>query len=256
MSIPAFASELDELKAMILQLRSIEQLENQQKRGSSPLWAEAAEPAKPVIRLVPGSFLIPGTDTSLKIYGNVRVDATYDFATRNNDINNNDWSSAVFAQPLDTSSANRQRKNQLYATARASRFGIVTSTPSEWGDLEVKLEGDFNAPNDYMSELGSNGTQVRLRHAYGRWGNLLGEVVELHSDRAPIRWISTHRGRDPDPPDQLRYTLPLGSSSGIFRRIRPVQLASVTLSMAATFRRTPILCQLTLNGESPHSAAR
>jgi hypothetical protein len=276
MSMPAFAGELDELKAMVLQLQQrIEQLEKQQKmQAAKPQTAEAAKPsqaaesAKPVMAgSVPGSFIIPGTDTSLKIYGNVRVDATYDFNSRNNDINNNDWSSAVFAQPLDTNSANRLRKEQFYATARASRLGIVTSTPSKWGELEVKLEGDFNAPNAYMGELGSNGTQFRLRHAYGRWGNLLvgqtwSNFIDLRSypdtvDFNPTGDVTLIRQT------QLRYTLPLGSSSLAVSVENPESLSSLppyqdrSNAGRIDFDRMPdFVVNWTLNGEKAHVSAR
>jgi hypothetical protein len=277
MSIPAFGSELDELKAMVLQLQKrIEQLENQQKAlpTKPPPATEAAKPqptaeaAKPVMAgSVPGSFLIPGTDTSLKIYGNARVDATYDFATRSNDIRNNDWSSAVFAQPLESNSANNQRKGQFYATARASRLGIVTSTPSRWGDLEVKLEGDFNAPNDYMGELGSNGTQFRLRHAYGRWGNLLvgqtwSNFIDLRSypetvDFNPTGDVTLIRQT------QLRYTLPISGSSLAISVENPESLSSVppyqTLSndKRIDYDRVPdLVVNWSWHGEKAHVSAR
>jgi hypothetical protein len=268
MSAPAFGSELDDLKAAVRQLQQrIEQLENQQKaQAAKP--QQAAEPAKPVTAgSMPGSILIPETDTSLKIYGNVRVDATYDFAGRNNDIRNNDWASAVFAQPLDTNSANLQRKNQIYATARASRLGILTSTPSKWGDLEIKVEGDFNAPNDYMSELGSNGTQFRLRHAYGRWGNLLAgqtwsNFIDLRSypetvDFNPTGDVTLIRQT------QLRYTLPLGGSSLAFSVENPESLSGLPPSQTLSngghndFDRVPdIVVNWTWNGEKAHISAR
>ena len=276
MSMPAFAGELDELKAMVLQLQQrIEQLEKQQKvQAAKPQMAEAVKPpqaaesAKPVMAgSMPGSFMIPGTDTSLKIYGNVRVDATYDVNSRSNDINNNDWASAVFAQPLDTNSANRLRKEQIYATARASRLGILTSTPTKWGDLEVKLEGDFNAPNDYMGELGSNGTQFRLRHAYGRWGNLLvgqtwSNFIDLRSypdtvDFNPTGDVALIRQT------QLRYTLPLGSSSLAFSVENPESLSSLppyqvrSNSDRIDFDRVPdFVVNWTLSGDKAHVSAR
>jgi hypothetical protein len=268
MSIPAFGSELDDLKQAVRQLQQrIEQLENQQKvQAAKP--PQAAKDAKPVMAgSVPGSFLIPGTDTSLKIYGNVRVDATYDFNTRNNDIRNNDWATVIFAQPLDTNSANLQRKNQFYATARASRLGFMTSTPSKLGELEVKVEGDFNAPNDYMGELGSNGTQFRLRHAYGRLGNFLvgqtwSNFIDLRSypetvDFNPTGDVTLIRQT------QLRYTLPLGSSSLAFSVENPESLSSVpplqTLSNAGRndFDRTPdVVAHWSMHGEKAHVAAR
>jgi hypothetical protein len=276
MNMPAFASELDELKAMLRQLQQrIEALENQQKlQAAKPQTTEPAKPpqtaesAKPVIAgSMPGSFIIPGTDTSLKIYGNARVDATYDFASRSNDIRNNDWASAVFAQPLNTNSANLQRKEQFYATARASRLGILTSTPSKLGDLEIKLEADFNAPNDYMGESGSNGTQFRLRHAYGQWGNLLvgqtwSNFIDLRSypetvDFNPTGDVTLIRQT------QLRYTLPVGSSSLAFSVENPESLSylppSQTLSNGGRndFDRVPdFVVNWTLNGDKAHVSAR
>ena len=268
MSTPAFGSELDELKAMVLQLQQrIEQLEKQQKAqaiqpsAAAAAKPQAAEPAKPVMAgSMPGSILIPGTDTSLKIYGNVRVDATYDFNSRSNDIDNNDWSSAVFAQPLETHSANPERKGQFYATARTSRLGIVTSTPSKWGDLEVKLEGDFNAPNDYMGELGSNGSLLRLRHAYGSWNNFLvgqtwSNFIDLRSypetvDFNPTGNVTLIRQT------QLRYTLPLGSSSLAFSVENPESLSSIGAAAADFDRRPDFVVNWSLHGEKAHVSAR
>ncbi len=273
---PAYGSELDELKAAVRQLQQrIEQLESRQKTdavqkgqapGAQPEKTTAA--ARPVTAgSIPGSFLIPGTDTSMKIYGNVRVDATYDLAGRNNDIRNNDWASVVFAQPFDTNSANRLRTNQLYATARASRFGFVTSTPSAWGDIEVKLEGDFNAPNDYMGELGSNGTQLRLRHAYGRVGNFLvgqtwSNFIDLRSypetvDFNPTGDVTLIRQT------QLRYTLPMGSSSLAFSVENPESLSVLPPVQTSSnglrndFNRTPdFTANWSWNSDKAHVSAR
>ncbi len=268
MSLSAFGSELDELKATVLQLQKrIEQLENQQKVQATKA-PEAAEAAKPVMAgSMPGSIRIPGTETSLKTYGNARIDATYDFKNRSNDIRNNDWASNVFAQPLDKNSANMPRENQFYATARASRIGITTSTPSIFGDFEVKLEGDFNAPNDYMSELGSNGTQFRLRHAYGRLGNLLvgqtwSNFIDLRSypetvDFNPTGDVTLIRQT------QLCYTLPLGSASFAFSVENPESLSGLpplqTLSNGGRndFDRVPdVVVNWALNGEKAHVSAR
>ncbi|TAK44161.1 MAG: hypothetical protein EPO27_13205 [Betaproteobacteria bacterium] len=172
LSLPARANELDELKSLVKQLQQrIEQLEARQKASVAPAATAEAPPAVTAGSL-PGSFKIPGTDTSLQIYGSVRVDATYDSNSRNADTHDNDWASVVFAQPLSSPAFRTgNRKGQFFATAQASRLGIVSSTPTRLGNLEVKLEADFNAPNDYMGELGSNGTLFRLRQAYGKLGN-------------------------------------------------------------------------------------
>lgn len=224
-AVPAFGSELEELKAEMRRLQQrIEQLEERQKREADRQ-SRPAEPAKPAtvagepVRqgTLPGSILIPGTDTSVKLYGSVRVDATFDAAGRNNDTRNNDWASAVFAQPLDRNSANNRRDHQFYGTARASRLGLDSSTPTPLGTLETRVEADFNAPNDYMGELGSNGVMFRLRHAYGKLGNLL--VGQTWSNFIDLR--SYPETVDFNPPGnvtlirqtQLRYSIPVGPTT-------------------------------------------
>lgn len=283
---PAMAGELDELKAEVRRLlQRIEQLEARQKKeaaGQEQLpgqakQAQQPEQAKPSeagkssqfvkTGSLPGSILIPGTDTSVKLYGNVRVDATYDHAVRNNDIRNNDWASAVFAQPLNRNSANNRRENQFYATARTSRLGLLTDTPTPLGNLEVKLEADFNAPNDYMGELGSNGVMFRLRHAYGKLGGFL--VGQTWSNFIDLR--SYPETVDFNPPGnvtlirqaQLRYTMPLGPTSVSLAVENPESLTSLppvqTLSNSGRndFDRVPdVTLNWSWNAENAHLSFR
>ncbi len=291
-SLPVYSSELDDLKELVQQLKKrIEQLESKQKLETpQPVQTPAAQPeksvatqsekpiaaAQPVQTAVskpsatepsPGSFKIPGTETSIKIYGSARFDATYDFGTRNNDTRNNDWSSAIFAQPLDTNSANRSRKGQFYATARASRFGIVSNTPTPLSPLEIKLEADFNAPNDYMGELASNSTMFRLRHAYGQLGNFLAgqtwsNFIDLRSypetvDFNPTGDVTLIRQA------QVRYTIPMGSSSLSFSIENPESLTKLppvqTLSNGGRndFDRVPdFTANWIWNGKDTHLSAR
>ena len=124
--------------------------------------------------IIPGTFQIPGTETTLKLYGHAELNATYDFDGRNPDIDNNDWASFVAVQPFDNiGGIEEQRKKHIYLTGRTSRLGLMTNTPTALGPLTVKLEADFNAPNPYQGELTTNGTAFRLRHAYGQLGGLL-----------------------------------------------------------------------------------
>lgn len=273
-SFPAYGAELDELKATVGQLQQrIEQLESRPKTeasqpGQAPTAQTGQTVANPVIAgSFPGSFLAPGTDTSLKVYGNVRVDATYDIKGRSNDILNNDWASAVFAQPFDTNVANRPRENQFFSTARASRLGVVTNTPTSLSGLEVKVEADFNAPNDYMGEFGSNGTMFRLRHAYGKLGNLL--IGQTWSNFIDFR--SYPETVDFNPPGnvtlirqaQMRYTLPLGASSLSLSVENPESLTSTPpyqqLSNGSRndFDSAPdFTLNWALHGENAHISAR
>lgn len=126
-----------------------------------------------------GSFKLPGSDTSVSIYGYARLDAYTDLKGRQS----GDWAADIGSQPLrGTTNDNRSGKTNL--TARQSRFGIKTLTPTELGNLRTKIETDFVqdrsggfTDNNYTSMV-SSGYQLRLRHAYGEldgdWGKLLG----------------------------------------------------------------------------------
>src|SRR5512142_761041 len=113
----------------------------------------------------PGTFKVPGTETTLKLYGFVQLYATYDISGRIGDIENYDWASIPAVQPLhDTPQA--KETGQFYLTARTSRVGIQSSTPTPLGALETKLEADFNGPNAFQGQTFTNSVLFRLRHAY------------------------------------------------------------------------------------------
>jgi hypothetical protein len=119
-----------------------------------------------------GVFKVPGTDSTIKFYGYVQLDGTVDFGGRPTDIENYDWATILPGVPADDS-VDGDRKPQTYLTARTSRFGIMTSTPTAAGPIGVRLEGDFNGPNGFQSETFTNSVVFRLRHAYGTFGGLL-----------------------------------------------------------------------------------
>jgi hypothetical protein len=123
----------------------------------------------------PGAWNVPGTDTTIKLYGFIQFDSTYDLDGRQEDINGIDWASFLPTQPLDDSTVDEARGRQFYATARTSRLGLQTKTPTDLGALSLRLEADFNSPSPYgySTELTTNGVTFRVRHAYGQLGGLL-----------------------------------------------------------------------------------
>ena len=121
----------------------------------------------------PGVFKIPGTESTIKFYGYVQLDSTLDFTGRPNGIENSDWATILPAVPANASNYRKNAPVQLYFTARTSRFGIQTSTPTNYGPITVKLEGDFNAPNAFQGETFTNSVIFRLRQAYGSFGGFL-----------------------------------------------------------------------------------
>ncbi|MEI7613310.1 MAG: DcaP family trimeric outer membrane transporter [Betaproteobacteria bacterium] len=221
MAAPVYAGEVEDLKAMVHKLMArVEQLETQK---ASPAPAVAAAPAALPANVVttgdlPNSVKVPGTNTSLRVYGYVQTDATYDTRSRNRDTDNNDWASYIAAQPLDKS-ADGKRKNQFYMTARTSRLGLETSTPSDIGAITTKIEADFNSPNQYSGESLTNSMLFRLRHAYGTVGRLLvGQTWSNFSDLDSFVDSVDYNGvgtqtfiRQP----QIRYTQPINASSSL-----------------------------------------
>ncbi len=127
----------------------------------------------------PGYFKIPGTDTTLKIYGFAELNGVYDMGTHNSDIDDFDWASFLPVQPFDHPVPGVQsattKNNSLYMTARTSRFGFTTTTPSDMGPITMKLEADFNSPSpsNFSSPTTTNGNTCRIRQAYGQVGGFL-----------------------------------------------------------------------------------
>jgi hypothetical protein len=141
--------------------------------------AAAAALAVPAVALpqeAPGSFKIPGTETTLTLNGFVQVYGTNDFGGRVIDIENLDWASIPAVQPLkDTPPAKETGK--LYLTARTTRVGLSTSTPTPVGTLGTRVEGDFNGPNGFQGQTYTNSVLFRVRHAYATLhGFLVGQT--------------------------------------------------------------------------------
>jgi len=160
----------------------------------------------------PGTFKIPGTDSTLRLYGYAQLDGTWDLSGRIGDIENNDWASIVPVQPLD-GTPQGNATGITYLTARTSRFGIQTKSPTPIGPLEVKLEGDFNGPNGFQGQTFTNSVLFRLRQAYGAvHGFLVGQTWTLFLDFPSIADTVDFNGpgsialiRQP----QIRYTFDL-----------------------------------------------
>jgi len=177
----------------------------------------------------PGVFQIPGTESTIKFYGYTQLDATLDFAGRPVGYENSDWATFLPAVPADNSPEGEHLNPQLYLTARTSRFGIQTSTPTGLGPVGVRLEADFNGPNGFQSETFTNSVVFRLRHAYGTVGGLLvGQTWTTFIDLAAAPETVDFNGpgtlalvRNP----MIRYTLGLGEG--------------LKLALAAENRRGP-----------------
>lgn len=119
----------------------------------------------------PGSFKLPGTDTSMKISGYVKADLWYDV--------NEDVSNSFNATSIPRDDGTPTEEGSFRAQARQSRMRVESWTPSPLGVVQTKIEGDFLGSTG--NELFSNSTSFRLRHAYGtvigeNWDVLFGQT--------------------------------------------------------------------------------
>jgi len=170
MGTPACADEVSELKAQLKALQQrIELLEQRpvQTQVVTATGDKAPAPAKPVQK---GYFVIPGTETSLKIGGYAKLDAIY------NDTSAGDNSAAdqlflPYTIPLDKKDPN---DNQTVLHARQTRFNVGTTTDTAYGKLNTFFEGDFfGGANVNGASASSANADFRVRHAYGELGKLL-----------------------------------------------------------------------------------
>jgi hypothetical protein len=119
---------------------------------------------------------VPNTDTSVRLYGFVRFTGYRDFNGRNQTD-----AAAVQNIPLNGSAADRQGGDGDY-TARGSRIGVDTRTPTHLGQLDTTLEADFRGE---ISPGGDLALRLRLAFAeltQGDWRFLIGQANSLWTD--------------------------------------------------------------------------
>jgi Porin subfamily/DcaP outer membrane protein len=160
----------------------------------------------------PRSFLIPGTDTSIRVGG--FVDETLDYYLQGGPPNGTQSTTIQATGQLEgaplkvtnqtvpglpiaasaTHAANavpvqvaNSRGNSIFLqTPRESRLNVETRTPTAWGESRTFIEFDFAGGNNFST---NNATQVsdslipRLRYAYGTLGGVLaGQANSNFSD--------------------------------------------------------------------------
>src|SRR5262245_60933651 len=98
----------------------------------------------------PGSFLVPGTQTSFKVGGYIKFDYTYDFGAQQGIVGG----AGPIGLPLDskcvalrfgTECLSADLSHHIHGTsqmtASESRFNIETRTPTAYGELKTFIEG-------------------------------------------------------------------------------------------------------------------
>jgi hypothetical protein len=161
---PAAGGEIDDLKAQIKALMNrLEGIEAREKmmKADMKAAAEAVKTKAVATGDFPGSWKMPGSNTSVSFSGYVKLDAIYDF---DQDLGDTffgyDWGGGASPIKLDGDDSGN-RKFSMHAKQTRLRFDSLT--PTKMGNLKTRIETDFlYSPDD-----------LRLRHAYASLGGVL-----------------------------------------------------------------------------------
>jgi hypothetical protein len=182
-TLPAQAQsskELEELRNEIRQLRQELNALKQQKGAAATAapadttnWGDRIEQVEikqkdaVVAGDIGGGFRLPGSETSMRIYGFAEAHAIHDFEG---------WGAPDSFTNLQGQPSDGQ-KGRTKFTAETSRTGFESATPTQYGTLNTKVEADF------YSFGGGNRNRLRLRHAYGEYaGFLIGQTWSTFMD--------------------------------------------------------------------------
>jgi hypothetical protein len=169
----------------------------------------------------PRSFLVPGTDTSIRVGGEVRMNVLYWLngspALGNSHQTNPGNTGTVNSAALSESGAARTRTdNVLHMSPAQSKINVETRTPTAWGEARTFIEFDFSNTTNVGARAFAiaDNLALRMRFAYGTLGGLLaGQANSNFADPdAGVETISfgglvggPGHARVP----QVRYTMPL-----------------------------------------------
>jgi len=107
----------------------------------------------------------------VKVGGYVKTDITYDL--------DKDLGPSLNASAVDTTGADSEETFRMHSLQSRVNFSATE------GDLKIYVEGDFFTGDS--SELVSNSRHFRLRHAYGKMGNLL--IGQTWSTLMDANWV-------------------------------------------------------------------
>ncbi|MBP0493571.1 porin [Pararoseomonas indoligenes] len=192
-----------------------------QVTSAIPVQAQRADSSDQWRGSFPGSFRVPGTDTSVRLYGFAKLNMSGDLGPRNRSDTINGQSI-----PLSHGANGARQPGDFQASGRRSRLGIETRTPfgAEFGEVRTQVEIDFaGQTNDLTTQGTSNAYTPRLRQAFaefgqfqdGGWGTVLvGQSFSLFADTplVPLQWLNdwTPLAMDAVRQAQLRYSRRLG----------------------------------------------
>lgn len=148
-------NEIEQLRQEVQALRSLVEQQKVQNAKTATAIANvqrtaATVPANPVLKTAKGA--------EFNLYGNVRLDASYQAEGGAKDMPYNQINSV----PLE---GNAEQSDRLRSTLSATRLGLDFKSPMGDQDVKGKIEVDFLG--------GANLDNLRIRHAYLNYGNWL-----------------------------------------------------------------------------------
>lgn len=172
----------------------------------------------------PGSAHADLGDTTFSWGGYVKLDMIYSTSSGGLESNVADFILVPGSIPIDAAG-----QTNYHLSARESRIWFRTSTPSNYGNVDTHVELDFlGFDTNLGSEVSSNASSLRLRHAFGTW-NMVFNGVSQGSLLAGQTWTTimdldalpdiidfgSPAGRIFGQQAQIRYTRNLGGGSEI-----------------------------------------
>jgi hypothetical protein len=129
----------------------------------TPLAAAAAAlrtPPAPPTENAKASTEKERSESTIDLYGFVMTDTGYDFGQINPQ-----WFDVERPTQLPSYANQYGGNGNTYFGVRQTRFGVKTSTPTDWGDLNTQFEFEL-----FGTGVDAGQTTFRLRHAYGELG--------------------------------------------------------------------------------------
>src|SRR5215469_4222260 len=208
-----------------------------------PLGTEPVPGAALVGGSFPRSFLIPGTDTSIRIGGFVDLTGLYYLQGANSGnpglpSSNAGQNGNLNALPIGqqfvpglgnvAQQTNHSRGNGIFMLSpEQTRVNVETRTPTAWGEARTFTEWDFAGPggsnNQFAQQTaqqgGGDSRLPRLRYAYGTLGGFLGgqalsNFSDADADTESIEFGGAMGSTGGQRIPQARYTIagPWGSA--------------------------------------------
>jgi hypothetical protein len=172
--------------------------------------------------VAPGSARADVGDTTFSWGGYVKLDMIYSTASRGLESAVDDFILVPHLIPIAAA-----EQTNFHLSARESRLWFRTSTPSPYGNVDTHVELDFlGFDTNLGSEVSSNASSLRLRHAFGTWNMVFNGVPQgsllagqtwttiMDLDALPdIIDFGSPAGRIFGQQSQIRYTRNLGGGS-------------------------------------------